>query len=130
MFNGNDRSLEKFAYYGDAESQAEVEGLLKSLQQEVDARPFVDGLKATSSKSTNANQKGEEDRIDNDNVDSGSSLRSMLSVKEDELAKMAAEKEIAVKEAKVMAEEINRLKEALGESIESSKRGSGSEQPD
>ena len=91
-----------------------MEGHLKSLQQEVDARPFVDGLKATSSKSINAHRKREEEGIDN--VDSVSSLRSMLSVKEDELAKMAAEKEIAVKDAKVMAEEITRLKKALGES--------------
>jgi len=123
------KTLQRFAYYGDAESTAEVHAHLESLQSEVAARPMSN---KSSRKSMMAEKDPEEDKdTDEDDDEDGQSNVQKEGATGDELtieklrisfAEMAAsnadkDKAIAKAQAneKKMVEEIERLRQALNE---------------
>mmetsp|Transcript_414 Transcript_414/g.588 ORF Transcript_414/g.588 Transcript_414/m.588 type:complete len:687 (-) Transcript_414:43-2103(-) len=123
------KTFQRFAYYGDAESTAEVHAHLESLQSEVAARPMSN---KSSRKSMMAEKDPEEDKdTDEDDDEDGQSNVQKEGATGDELtieklrisfAEMAAsnadkDKAIAKAQAneKKMVEEIERLRQALNE---------------
>ena len=95
------KTLEKFPHFGDAESTAEVEAHIKKLKREVDERPLVEGLKASSRKSI----KAEQDEPDDDSADDADSHSSKDISELDSLRLLLKEKDKIIEEKDRVIEE-------------------------